>query len=273
MLQYGHSYFITNRDDEMIYKQSYLISILELVSAKRKRYYENLYENFNDHIIGNTYVNNNMLYKCIDIDIYYGFVYDIDQLNYEHISCYIKDINTIKPISKFNSGKVLNLNNLINSNNVNINKQLEEIKKIKGLLEFQNNIRECMFLYRNGVNNKNITLFNNFSIQLSKLDSDFYVFRKQRLSEFYNPFKQFNDCDFENYALPFSTSLSYNFVKKWSTYGLILVIRVPKTSNYMVLYDQKQHEITLGPGNLVYKEKGFYNSQAIILCDYVDKTF
>lgn len=251
----------------MIYKKLSLMSVLKSI----KKYNDIIYINFDNHIIGNVYIINNIFYKCIDIDIYYGFIYDIDQLDGKYISCYIKNINMIKPINKFYSNKILDLSNLIESNYVNINKQIEEIKKINGLFEFQNNIQDCMFLFKNGVNNKNIILFNNFSKKLPRLDNDFYVFRKQRLSEYYNPFKQFNECDFENYILPFSTSLSYNFVKKWSTPGLILIIKVPKNSNYMVLYDQIQKEITLGPGKLDYQEKGFFNDQAIILCNYIYK--
>lgn len=269
MLQYGKSYFITLRDEEMIYKKSGMMSVLE--SIKRKRFSDIVYIDFIDHIIGNTYVYNDVLYKCTNIDVYYGFVYDIDQLDGEYISCYINDVDRIKSISKFNSNKILDLGNLIESNYININKQIKEIKKINGLFEFQNNIQDCMFLYKNGINKKDIILFNNFSKQLPRLDDDFYVFRKQRLSEYYNPFKQFNECDFENYILPFSTSLSYNFVKKWSTPGLILIIKVPKNSNYMVLYDQIQNEITLGPGKLDYQEKGFFDDQAIILCNYIYK--
>jgi len=72
------------------------------------------------------------------------------------------------------------------------------------------------------------------------------------------------------YEVPFSTSTSYDFVKNWSSNGLILIIKVLKDSNYMVLNDQTQNEITLGPGKLTYKEKGFFNNQPIILCNFID---
>ena len=111
--------------------------------------------------------------------------------------------------------------------------------------------------------------FNYYCSLLPKSDNDFFVFRKQRLTSTYDPYYQFNEGTSETYLLPFSTTTSYEFAKTWSSPGLILMIYVPKNVNYMVLHNQDQHEITLSTGKLEYIEKGYYNDQPVIKCNYI----
>jgi len=160
---------------------------------------------------------------------------------------------------------------------LNKNKIPDHKLDIEGLKEFQDNIQSNLFVSKYVLYNKQVIVpsmsyeidkFNYYCSQLPKAKQDFFVFRKQRLSETYNPYNQFNSGIQESYLLPFSTSLSYDFVKTWSSEGLILVIKVNKDANYMVLHNQTQYEITLGSGTLEYIDKGFYNGQAIIICNY-----
>ena len=276
MLRYGHSYFIINRDEEMIYKKSSKKSVFETFSHKRKYNMESIiYKDFNNHNIGELYNFDDIMYKCISIDIYNEFVYELDQLNGNHVSCYVKGYN-IKLINNYNEKKTIDISILILLNNKFIKKNIDKLilKNINGLIKFQDKIQDCLFLHKNSINNVdqifNIKLFIKYTQQLPKFNKDFYVFRKQRLSKTYDPFYQFNKGENEVYQVPFSTSTSYDFVKNWSGNGLILIIKVFKDSNYMVLNDQTQNEITLGPGKLTYKEKGFFNNQPIILCNFID---
>jgi hypothetical protein len=276
MLRYGHSYFIINRDEEMIYKKSSKKSVFETFSHKRKYNMESIiYKDFDNHNISELYNFDDIMYKCISIDIYNEFVYELDQLNGNHVSCYVKGDN-IKLINNYNENKTIDISNLILLNNKFIKKNIDKLilKNINGLIKFQDKIQDCLFLHKNSINNVdqilNIKLFIKYTQQLPKFNKDFYVFRKQRLSKTYDPFYQFNTGENEVYQVPFSTSTSYDFVKNWSGNGLILIIKVLKDSNYMVLNDQTQNEITLGPGNLTYKEKGFFNNQPIILCNFTD---
>jgi hypothetical protein len=277
MLHYGHSYYIISRDEEMIYKKSCKKSVLETTSHKRKYNMESIiYKDFDNHNIGELYNYNDILYKCISIDIYNEFVYELDQLNGDYVSCYVKDDN-IKLINNYNRNKTLDINNLILSNNKFIKKNMHKliVKNINGLIKFQDKIQDCLFLHKNSINvdpvlKQNIKLFIKYTQQLPKFNKDFYVFRKQRLSNTYDPFYQFNKGENEVYQVPFSTSTSYDFVKNWSGNGLILIINVSKDSKYMVLNDQTQNEITLGPGILIYLEKGFFNNQPIILCNFIN---
>lgn len=278
----NEQYYIINRDEEMYYKDTYNLVILE-----DKNEFIKYISNNNYYIIGNEYIINGIKYKCIDIDIYYGFVYDYEDLEYDRISYYTKNINNIKSIGTYNTNYIeLNIDELIFTNNKIISKitkkHLSIIPSIYNLRTYQNDIQSNLFVNKYILNTANeivlrnnnyddINHFNYYCSLLPKSKKDFYVFRKQRLTATYNPVIQFNSMNEEKYLLPFSTSSSYEFVYKWNgiNNGIILVIKVPYNSNYMILYDQSQYEITLPIGTLQYINKGFYNNQPIIICNFI----
>jgi len=262
MLSFGQLYYISGRDEEMYYKNTSQYAVLENV-------FDINHVPYSGHQIGQKYDDG---YICTDIGIFHGFVYNTDDLDSYYTSCYIKDISRIIPIEKFDSKKKINLEPLIWLNRIPTQES-----DIDGLKEFQGDIQANLFVSKYNLHDGQVTVpamdyqidkFDYYCSCLTKAEQDFYVFRKQRLSETYNPYKQFNSGTCETYLLPFSTSSSYDFVKKWFSEGLILVIKVNKDSNYMVLHDQSQFEITLGPGTLEYVDKGFYNGQPIIICNY-----
>lgn len=270
MLQSGDKYYIIKQDEEMFYKERFNIATLENEDGI-------IYIKNNNHKLNKIYLYDDLLYRCINIELFYGFVYDLDDLLLDKISYHTKNLEDIKLVGTFNKvATLLNIDNIINKE-INIVNQIEYIKNIDNLIQYHADIQDSLFvnkyyLINSTVEAKNmnyqLSQFYYFCDQLPKLDNNFYVFRKQRLSSTYDPYYQFNLCKEETYLLPFSTSTSYEFVKKWSIPGLILVIKVNKDSDYMVLFDQSQNEITLGPGKLFYKEKGFYNDQAVIICEY-----
>ncbi|NBY39669.1 MAG: hypothetical protein EBQ66_01845 [Flavobacteriia bacterium] len=292
MLQSGDKYYIIKQDEEMYYKESFNIATLENEDGI-------IYKKDKNHILNNIYLYDDLLYRCINIELFYGFVYDLEDINSKFVNnllisegvsffekrsqhdefktppYYTKNLEDFKLIGTFNNAPNLNINNIINTK-IDITIQIDYIKNIDNLIQYQTDIQDSLFVNKYYLKNSNIeaknmnyqlSQFNYFCNQLPKLDDDLYVFRKQRLSSTYDPHYQFNFGKEETYSLPFSTSTSYEFVKNWSTSGLILVIKVTKDSNYMVLSDQSQNEITLGPCKLIYKEKGFYKDQAIIICE------
>lgn len=272
-------YYIINRDEEMFYKDSYNLAVLENNDCGI------IYNNYeNNYIIGDEYIIQDIKYICREIDIYDGFVYEYEDLTNARIAYYNKDITNIKSIDIFNDAKSLNINKLLLANKKRIDKitkiQLSIIPSIYKLRDFQNAIHTDLFVnkYKLTLNNEielynyNDTLnFNYYCSLLPKSACQFYVFRKQRLSSTYNPGIQFNSKKEERYLLPFSTSSSYEFVYKWNgiNNGLILIINVPSDTNYMVSYNQSQYEITLPVGILQYTEKGYYNNQPTIICDFI----
>jgi hypothetical protein len=274
-------YYIVKLDDEMYYKNIFNLAVFEDINYYIK------YVNNNNYIIENEYIIDNIKYKCKDVDLFYGFVYGYEDLFCDRVAYYTKNINDIKPLGTYeNTDKLLNINNIILSNSKKINnitkKHLCIIPKISNLCEFQNAIQIDLFVNKyiltssnkiviNNNNDNDINHFNYYCSLLPKATTNFYVFRKQRFTSTYNPYIQFNSMNEEKYLLPFSTSSSYDFVYKWNgvNNGIILVINVPYNSNYMVLYDQTQYEITLTKGILKYIYKGFYNNQPIIICNFI----
>jgi hypothetical protein len=273
-------YFVLylNEEEELYYKYSKNITVLEEINNIFNKIY---IEDDKKYIPNKIYIYNNIGYICIDNSLFYVMNDDYGD------KYYIKNINNIIPIQSFNIDNSKNnkydtkkFNMLIENNNLliaKINKlHLEQIPNIYNLIHFQNEIVQGKFTSKHYNMNYNvldyeIEKFNKFCLQLPKLNHNFLVFRKQRLSLSYNIYDQFNNGTEETYYLPFSASSSYDFVKKWSNSGLILIINLTKESNYMVLYNQEQSEITLGPGKLIYLEKTYYNEQPIIFCNYENK--
>jgi len=91
MLTFGQLYYISGRDEEMYYKYTSYNAVL-------KQDFNTIYMDYSNHCIGEIYNG----YTCIDIDIFHKFVYDIEDLESQHISCYIKDISKIIFIENFN---------------------------------------------------------------------------------------------------------------------------------------------------------------------------
>jgi hypothetical protein len=273
----GNKYYIKYLDDEVFYKS---FSMFMVFSNSRHPSLYKLYDN--SYILGSFYVLDGIQYKCCDISMYYHFVYDEEDVYNDTISnLLVKDINNIIKIDTYNKKSKIYLKKIIKSNQIVIDNLISKTyTPCSDLIQYQTDIQTHLFtnkytLLENGsitINPKmNIQIhrFNYYCSLLPKSDNNFYVFRKQRLTFTYNPQYQFNEGTSETYLLPFSTTTSYEFAKSWSSHGLILMIHVPKDVNYMVLYNQSQHEITLSSGTLEYIEKGYYKDQPVIKCNYI----
>jgi len=217
-----------------------------------------------------------------------GFKYIYTSNNNENWKINLISDTQIALDIKFDLTKVVEFdaNNIILENkksidtlNSNYNAFYNLNPNLNDLYALQDEIRRYLFDSRKGIDDYYLDKINFFhdkckelqSNPLLKLDKDFYVFRGV---SYYNHFKtdeHFNQMDKLKMSMPFSATTKFDIASDWISnpkIGIIYVIKIRPNTPYMILKIQRQFEITIGSGTLIYKTRHYYNERWIIQCDF-----
>ena len=259
-----------------------------------KFYIDTKYTNYEDE--GEVITKSDKLWKLTDIKDYWVFSDEhipIDDPDYT-IKIVADNTDMFQQVEQYNPSIVssdVDLKKIIEDNTTITNnlssQQIEKIREMdnKELMSLQSSIRIGNLTSRYISNGKlkqqnhdfyseKINTFYKYCKLLPQSNDDFYTFRSVRKSVSFDIQKEFNTGVKLNMTLPFSTSMSFEFVLGWQllTDMLIYIIRVPKEETYMVLDKSSQFEITLSPGILTYNKRLLHTRNdhiiPIIMCNF-----
>jgi hypothetical protein len=219
-----------------------------------------------------------------------GFKYIYTYDNYEDWKIKLISDTQIAVEIKFDPVKIVpfDADNIIVANqisidtlNSNYNTFYNLNPNLNDLYALQDEIRQYLFNSRKPIDDyylDKINFFHNKCKELQsnpllklKLDNYFYVFRGVSYYDHFRTNEHFNTMDKLEMSMPFSATTKFDIASQWIAnpkIGLIYVIKIKPNTPYMILKNQRQFEITIGSGTLIYKTRHYYNERWIIQCDF-----